>query len=160
MDNLTPCFYWSPSLIYSKHRGYLSAYARSQINWFSREIYKNWLQDLPGHMHCSWSAVEIFYYLWRKMPFLSVIFCYTLSQQPVKEERICTRSLTVLRCLASFQYFCWAGWKKNIRSKKGSFSRTGRKLHPGAEKVLSDVVFSLLWSQEIHDPFQAQTLPT
>lgn len=36
-------------------------------------------------MHCSWSAVEILYYLWQKMPFLSVISCYTLSQQPVKE---------------------------------------------------------------------------
>lgn len=160
MDNLTLCFYWSPSFIYSRHQDYHTVYASSQINLFSEEIYKNWFQDLPGHMHCSWSAVEILYYLWQKMPFLSVILCYTLSQQPVREERICTRSLTVLSCLASFQYFCWAGWKKNIHGRKGSVSRTGRKLHPGAEKALSDVVFSLLWSQEIHGPFQARTLPT
>lgn len=110
-------------------------------------------------MHYHWSAVEIFYCLWQKMPFLSVIFCYSMSQQLAKEERICIRFLTVLSCLANFQYFCWGGWKKIIHSRKGSISRMGRKLHRGGEKALSDV-HSLLWSQEIHNPFQEHTLPT
>lgn len=77
----------------------------------------------------------------------NAIFIYYLLFQDVSTtcegRKICARSHTVLSCLASFSTFCWTGWKKNTHSRKASVVRMGRKLHPGKEKALSDVVFAV-----------------